>query len=109
MRERNTVNVYHTGEMLSFGCAMTIFSTLTLMQAVYGYPVDESLLLTVKKKKLLLIIYCLKQNEKKHFVVLLWLLYVFYLFLSGNCFCHLQLRFMMFPNGALCGNASYVQ
>lgn len=70
MRERNTVNVYHTGEMLSFGCAMTIFSTLTLMQAVYGYPVDESLLLTVKKKKLLLIIYCLKQNEKKHFVVL---------------------------------------
>lgn len=46
----------------------------------------------LQEKKLLLIIYCFR-NGKKHIVVLLWLLHVFYLFPNGNCFSDLKLTF----------------
>lgn len=79
VKERGPVNAY--GWNVQLWLCNDYHSLLTLMQVVYYYSVVESSLFTGKKKtKLLHIIYCLKV-EKKHFVVLLWLLYVFYLFL----------------------------
>lgn len=64
--EHSTVNVYHTGVMLNFGFATTVPSTLTVVQAVYDYSVDESSVLTVTPAD-----YLLFNNETKHFVVFL--------------------------------------
>lgn len=55
------------------------FFTLTPMQVVH-YSVGK------RQNKCLLNIYCFKKGMgKKHIVVLLWLLSVFYLFLNGSC------------------------
>lgn len=101
VKEHEPVNVYHTGEMLSFWLCNDYHPVLshwckwcTIIQWLKARYLQK------KKKKLLLIIYCLK-IEKKHFVVLLWLLRVFYLFLNGNCYrvllCFQMVHFVGMP------------
>lgn len=102
VRGHKPVNVHHTGEKVKLSLCNDYHSVLLhWSKPCTYYPVDESSLRTRTKKRkklLLLIIYCLKEWDT--FVVLLRLLRVFYLFLNGYCF---KLRFIMFPNGALCG------
>lgn len=104
-RKHNIVNVHCAGEMLHFGlCNFFTHTDASIVQLSSGWKLAK------KKNKTTTADYLLTQNEKKHFAVLLWLLcflYVPHSFPRGN-FCR-RLDLLCFPNGALCGNASYVQ
>lgn len=108
-REHEPVNVYLTGETLSFGCAMTI--TLLSHWWCKWCPIIQQIQARYLQKKLLLTIYWYKKLRRNYLLCCYGCFVFFNSFLEGLFFffaSEIKKWDLLFPNGALCGNACYV-